>query len=345
MMDDATRYKWISFTVLIIMHTAAYLTFKAVQSDGHYTFSPASSVTFTEALKLVLALTLHQLTKSTPAGAKKTEPAPPLSRGLVWKSALLATMYTANNIMTFYALEWADPGTLILFKSLAPFLCALLLRFTGQSINTLQWSCIFIHCLALVTVQYDACKKSLALEPRVYALLLSSVCVTAMSSVWNQLVLKSYETPIHVQNAILYSFGIITSASVYFILPQKRGFLEGYNKGAFALIMVQASYGITVSFAYKFADVLIKNMSNAVVVGALCIVSAVWFNVPTSVDAVLATLIILTTTYIYMTIATNPKFKAFYNDSHDRKGNYELVRQNDTDDRENERACALEVIT
>ena len=40
MMDVATRYKWISFTVLIIMHTAAYLTFKAARRGGHYTISP-----------------------------------------------------------------------------------------------------------------------------------------------------------------------------------------------------------------------------------------------------------------------------------------------------------------
>ena len=40
----------------------------------------------------------------------------------------------------------------------APYLCALLLRFTGQSLHSLQWVCVIIQCCAIAIVQYDACK-------------------------------------------------------------------------------------------------------------------------------------------------------------------------------------------
>lgn len=45
-------------------------------------------------------------------------------------------------------------------KSIAPYLCALLLRFTGQYLHQLQWVCVIIQCCAIAIIQYDNCKGS-----------------------------------------------------------------------------------------------------------------------------------------------------------------------------------------
>lgn len=293
---------WISFGVLVVMHASVYMSFKAAQRDGKYTFSPASSVVLSEGIKCILSLVMFRAHRGHLRVSHED-----VGGGLLLKSALLAMMYTANNIMTFYAMSWSDPATLILFKSMAPGLCALLLRCTGQRISSLQWACILMQCLALVIVQYDVCAQHLYFPPHVYLLLMSSVLVTAASSVWNQLVLKSYDVDINVQNALLYVFGVVTSLVAFAVLPNDKGFFEGYTWGACGLLVLQSLYGITVSFAYKYADVLIKNISNAVVVGILTVVSATLYHAPSNVHAIMAIGVILISTFVYMTMAVPGK--------------------------------------
>ena len=60
--------------------------------------------------------------------------------------------------MAFYILRVADPGSLALAKSTAPYLVALMLRCSGQTINELQYIAIITTCLAIGVVQYDVCK-------------------------------------------------------------------------------------------------------------------------------------------------------------------------------------------
>ena len=51
---------------------------------------------------------------------------------------------------------------------IAPYLCALLLRFTGQQLHALQWVCVVIQCCAIAIVQYDACKGTGVLPLKAY---------------------------------------------------------------------------------------------------------------------------------------------------------------------------------
>ena len=290
-----------AFCVLVATMTVAMLLFKLCQVGGAYTFSPASSVALTELCKLSLALSLHAL-----SGARSAEQ---WSEGVDVRVLLhyvgLSAAYTFNNQMAFYILGVADPGSLALAKSMAPYLVALMLRCTGQRINELQYVAIITTCLAIGIVQYDVCRGSGVLPLRVYAMMAVATLVTATTSVWNQKVVQGFAVPINLQNALLYAFGSLFAVLSYALLPeaQPKGFLEGYTPLAALLVLFQAFHGLAVTLVYKYADAIIKNFANATVMALLVCISAAFFGLNVNAHSWLGIGIILTATHLYMNIA------------------------------------------
>ncbi|EOD05773.1 hypothetical protein EMIHUDRAFT_453608 [Emiliania huxleyi CCMP1516] len=294
-----------SFLTLVVIQSVAMLLFKVCQVNGQYTFSPASSVALTELCKLGMAATLHQRERAS-SGRPYFEA---LSPKIVLHYLGLALLYTLNNTLSFWVLAVADPGTMSLGKSVAPYLCALLLRLSGQAMSGLQWVCIVIQCCAIAIVQYDVCKGGGVLPAKAYYLLALAVSITAVTSVWNQLIIKGFSVPVNLQNMILYTFGSLIAVVLYVQScfdkkhPETKGFLEGYTPLAIALVIFQAFHGIAVAFVYKYADAIVKNFANSSVMAILVVVSATFFQLSTNVHSWLGVVIVLTTTYCYMNIA------------------------------------------
>lgn len=119
-MEDPTHYaqQLASFVTLVVIQASAMLLFKLCQVDGKYTFSPASSVALTEVCKLALALGMHGRDVRT-SGKPFFENA---NVRIVLHYFALSLLYTINNQLSFSVLEVADPGTMSLGKSLAPYL-------------------------------------------------------------------------------------------------------------------------------------------------------------------------------------------------------------------------------
>jgi UDP-sugar transporter A1/2/3 len=200
-----------AFSILVIVQSFAILLFKLCQVGGKYTFNPASSVALTEVCKLGLAGTLHY--RYTVSERK------PFFEHVNLKIVLhyfgLSALYTVNNQLSFYCLEVADPGSMALGKSIAPYLCALLLRLAGQHLHALQWVCVVVQCCAIAIVQYDACKGTGYLPTKAYYMIGLATSITAVTSVWNQLIIKGFEVPVNLQNAIMYAFGSVIATVSY----------------------------------------------------------------------------------------------------------------------------------
>ena len=140
---DCTCNRWlfkiVLFCVLAFAHTVTFIVFKFVQINGHYPFSQTLAVVIVETVKLCISLVLHKHVSKTFKLQRVT-----CREFLSYVG--LACMYTSNNIFTFFLLNETDPGTLIAFKSMAPFICAIMLRIIGEHINTLQYGCIILQC-------------------------------------------------------------------------------------------------------------------------------------------------------------------------------------------------------
>ena len=292
-----------AFVVLVFMQTTAILLFKLCQEDGLYTFSPASSIVMSEVAKLVMSTTFHYRSVGR---AQFFEGLTPV---IVGNYAGLSLLYTTNNYITFRVHLVADPGTYTLGKSVTPYVVAVLLWATGQRLHELQWLCIVIQCCGIAVTQYDPCATSTILPFSTYALIAFSALITSTCGVWNQKVVKGFETPVNLQNAVLYAFGAVLAFNAYLAEPEpaagpKVGFFEGYSALSLALVCFQAFQGLAVAWVLKFADAIIKNFAGTATMAILVVASAVLFGLPTTPITWLGVVIVVTTTYTYMNVAT-----------------------------------------
>ena len=295
-----------AFFLLVFIQTTAILLFKLCQFEGVYTFSPTSSIAITEFTKLCMAAGL-QYRFAGGRGTTFSKFFNSLSPVIVANYAGLALLYTTNNYITFYVHLAADPGTYTLGKSVTPYLVAVLLRLSGDRLHSLQWLCIIIQCCGIAVTQYDPCGDTTTLSPSAYGLIGFSACITATCGVWNQKVVKGFETPVHLQNMVLYSFGFLLATTAY-LAPRtdgtpRLGFFEGYSALPAALIFFQAFQGLAVTWVLKYADAIIKNFASTAVMAILVVVSVFLFGLRTTPVTWLGVIIVLTTTYTYMTIA------------------------------------------
>ena len=78
-------------------------------------------------------------------------------------------------------------------------------------------------------------------------------------------IIKKFNAPLQQINMIMYAAGVLLATTVYATVPSyhEKAFFEGYSPMVWLLIWVQATYGLCVGYAYKYADVLIKNLSTS----------------------------------------------------------------------------------
>ena len=247
-----------------------------------------------------------------------THPDPPPSAQVLHYLGLSA-LYTVNNQLSFYILTRADPGSLALGKSVAPYLCALLLSLAGQRLSSLQWVCVIVQCCAIAIVQFDPCKNQGVLPVEAYGLIALATSITASTSVWNQMAIKGFDVPVNLQNTIMYSFGSAIAFGCHFAQPSAGGagggrggrhqqpadpgFFEGYTPLAILLVVFQAFHGLAVALVYKYADAIVKNFANSSVMAILVVISALFLNLKTTVHSWLGVIIVVVMTHCYMNMA------------------------------------------
>ena len=296
------------FVVLTMMHAFALLVFKLNEIDGEYPFSAASILVVVEGLKLVLATLLHRgelIAIGAPAGPigfvasfRRTS-----TCSLVNATVTISAMYTVNNLLSFFCVRKMDPGTLSIAKSLVPYLTAVVLQFFGRPVNPLKWACIILQCSGVAATQYHGDSQSPTLYSfDMYMWLALSVVITTTSSVFNEQIIKNFEAPLQQINMIMYMAGVVLAAVVYAAVPayHAKGFFEGYSPKVWLLICVQATYGLCVGYAYKYADVLIKNLSTSATLVVLVASSAALYGAPLTFTSSIGSIVILTTSYIYL---------------------------------------------
>ena len=117
--------------------------------------------------------------------------------------------------------------------------------------------------------------------------------ITAITSVWNQLIIKGFEVPVNLQNAIMYTFGSVIACLSYahsaggggakLSAADHKTFFEGYTPLAIALVLFQAFHGLAVALVYKYADAIVKNFANSSVMAILIVISFYFFSLQTTV--------------------------------------------------------------
>ena len=243
-----------------------------------------------------------------------------LSPSLLFHVTCLASLYAINNHLAFVLFLYVDAASISLFKSWSTAFSALMLwQFFARPIHRLQWASIALQVVGLIIVQYDPCKQGTAHAVSSYMLLLVSVLITSLCSVWNEQVIKRYSASLHSQNAALYAVGTVLNLLVFLFAPpnypaigkdpvtgEAVSFFAGYTLVTLGVIGCNSVLGIVITAVYKYADAIIKTFASASATGVLLFVNTVLFAMSASIVMYMGTAVVFIASYIYLTAGALP---------------------------------------
>eukprot|EP00178_Gracilaria_changii_P014133 TRINITY_DN40119_c0_g1_i1.p2 TRINITY_DN40119_c0_g1~~TRINITY_DN40119_c0_g1_i1.p2 ORF type:complete len:392 (+),score=65.87 TRINITY_DN40119_c0_g1_i1:402-1577(+) len=304
------RIKVVACLSLVCVQLFASIVLKLANAGGKYTFSPQSSLAWSELIKLVLSLLYILYDERSVRGTTQCLREQSSWR-LGWHMFGLAALYCFNNALMFWLFARADPGSITLIKSGATVVSALMLYFVrGLRLSVCRWMVISVQMLALVVAQFDACEGRAHLASHVYAVLLLSLFNSSVANVWNEHVIKRFtKASLGVKNVYLYLMGALLNIAVFtnsrVTDKSTPAFFEGYNAMAVAVVCSNAFMGVAMNVVYKYADAVVKNIATSTTTVLLVIISAVFFGGRDNMMVFLGGGIVVMGTYLYFAIGVS----------------------------------------
>jgi len=292
------RTKLMAGAGLVCISTTMGVLYKASQAaTGGFQFSTTSAITIAEGIKFGLSTLFHIHDSSHHVeGVSHVRTAmqvasEQLSSGSILRIMFLAFLYAMNNQLNFCLYMYADPGTIFLFKAASTLIVATTQwLFVGKHFTYEQWRAMGLQACGMVVVQYNPCTQSGLYSATVYFGLAFSALITAVSSVRNEFLVKNFAIGLNVQNAVLYSCGVLLNLMAFCFLPNPNssqaaiGFFDGYgNPLAIAVVTANALIGLAITAVYKYADAVTKCFASDITAVLLCIISAWFFGVQSNV--------------------------------------------------------------
>ena len=313
--------KILAFLVLLFVQVLVSIVYKFSQTKGKYTYSPLSAIASAEFIKLCISLTFIWLSVSIDDSSSNNKIYNRFLACYAWfrkevQSIFiaytfgLALLYVINNQLAFVLYLYVDMASISMFKSFSSILSAILLwLFCERTLVREQWASIILQVVGLVIVQYDSCRDVPFLAIKDYITLIVSTLITAICSVWNERLIKTYSVNMHIQNAILYTFGLTLNLTLFFFFPDlfvknetRKQFFEGYSLMVIAIILCNSVLGIVITFVYKYADVIVKTFSTACATGVLLYINVAVFKIKANLTIFLGAIVIFISSYLFLLV-------------------------------------------
>ena len=313
--------KILAFLVLLLVQVLVSIVYKFSQTKGKYTYSPLSAIASAEFIKLCISLTFIWLSVSIDDSSSNNKIYNRFLACYAWfrkevQSIFiaytfgLALLYVINNQLAFVLYLYVDMASISMFKSFSSILSAILLwLFCERTLVREQWASIILQVVGLVIVQYDSCRDAPFLAIKDYITLIVSTLITAICSVWNERLIKTYSVNMHIQNAILYTFGLTLNLTLFFFFPDlfvknetRKQFFEGYSLMVIAIILCNSVLGIVITFVYKYADVIVKTFSTACATGVLLYINVAVFKIKANLTIFLGAIVIFISSYLFLLV-------------------------------------------
>jgi len=313
--------KILAFLVLLLVQVLVSIVYKFSQTKGKYTYSPLSAIASAEFIKLCISLTFIWLSVSIDDSSSNNKIYNRFLACYAWfrkevQSIFiaytfgLALLYVINNQLAFVLYLYVDMASISMFKSFSSILSAILLwLFCERTLVREQWASIILQVVGLIIVQYDSCRDAPFLAIKDYITLIVSTLITAICSVWNERLIKTYSVNMHIQNAILYTFGLTLNLTLFFFFPNlfvknetRKQFFEGYSLMVIAIILCNSVLGIVITFVYKYADVIVKTFSTACATGVLLYINVAVFKIKANLTIFLGAIVIFISSYLFLLV-------------------------------------------
>lgn len=293
-MESTIRTKILAGAGMVCISTTVGILYKASQAaSGGFKYSTTGAICMAEFVKLAMSASFHLFDKSHGQSLQVTKAISNAKEQLSFYAFrhiyFLAILYMINNQLSFYIYTMVDPGTVFLFKAASTMIVAAVqCTFAGKKFTWEQWKAMMLQACGMITVQYDPCKGAGVYSPFAYGCLCLSTAITAISAARNEFLVKNFQITLNVQNAVLYSGGVIFNLLAFLLLPNPNsknaniGFFEGYDLLAIGVVCSNALIGIVITAVYKYADAVVKCIASDITAVLLIILSSFFFGLHSS---------------------------------------------------------------
>ncbi|XP_030067407.1 putative UDP-sugar transporter protein SLC35A4 [Microcaecilia unicolor] len=269
--------------------------------DGTIPFSSSSVVLLIEMTKLVLSFVFMLIWDRELFRA-------PWSWRLAAPFALPALLYGANNNLVVLIQHFMDPSTYQVLSNLKISTTAVLYSiFLHQRLTPRKWFSLFLLTVAGMCYAYgglqDHQNPAANMQPYItlpgFGLVFIYCLISGLSAVCTELILKTQNVPLNVQNLFLYSFGIVMNLGAHLVISPRAGFFEGFSFWVLVIIASQALNGLIMSVVLKHSS----NITRLFIISSSLLVNGVLsfllFSLQLTGLFFLAVLLISVSVYLY----------------------------------------------
>ncbi|XP_029439511.1 probable UDP-sugar transporter protein SLC35A4 [Rhinatrema bivittatum] len=226
--------------------------------EGKVPFSSSAVVLLTEATKLLLSLAFLLTWDRDWLGV-------PVSWRLAAPFAFPALLYGANNNLVVHMQHFMDPSTYQLLSNLKIGSTAVLYSvFLHQRLSPRKWFALFLLTVAGMCHTYGGLRTPQNPPPPPHTqlhitlpglgMVLVYCLISGLSAVYTELLLKTQNLPLNLQNLFLYSFGILVNLVAHLANGPSGGFFEGFSGWVLVILVSQALNGLMMSVVMKHSS-------------------------------------------------------------------------------------------
>jgi UDP-galactose transporter len=271
MLVSAARQGWFVVAATLLMTSQPFITTLSKNDEGGYDYLAVSTTLVTECAKLCISATFYAL---LPASARSHRQ---LRRNDALLFAAPAFVYFINNNLIFVILTYVNSTTYQILSSLKTVFTGILFRLILKRVlSDVQIVAILLLAAGAAVSQFPIClqvcdeagelEDSIGAQTAIIgaAVALVACVLSAFGGVYSELLLKKDGAlhSIHLQNLLLYGWGVIFNSLALLVKDRERiasgGLLQGYSPIVLLLIANNACVGLAISAVLKFANNLVR---------------------------------------------------------------------------------------
>lgn len=283
--------RWLSLAAVTVQTSAAVLLIKWSKAEHReVAYLNSTVVFFTEVVKM-FASTLLVLRESETLFSGVGDLLGNFSNWDVLKAAIPSLVYTFQNNLTFYSLEYLTaPEMQVLYQMKVLTTAGLSVLILGTVLDASKWSACFLLVLGIAMVQWPRGENGLlsgdlVINPgkvKGFLAVLGGCTTKAFASVFIEKLLKQTQASVWMRNVQFGFFGAIISLCMSLIEDGPKiweaGLTQGYTSRVVVVIFVNANGGLLVAAMLKYAGATLGCFSTALSIILTCVISATVLN-------------------------------------------------------------------
>jgi UDP-sugar transporter A1/2/3 len=248
--------KWIALVALILQNSGVAIVMKSsfVYADPQNKFISSTAVLAAEVLKLLLSLMICFVADAKCSVSGFIELLRNECGGDFLKLSVPSILYTLQNSLQYVSMSFLSaPVFQVLYQMKIITTAVFSVLLLARRISVGQWMSVVALASGVALVQLSQQKNANDRASSIIGLVsVLCGCVTSgFAGVYLEMVLKSSKSSIWLRNIQLSVIGIVISACSCYLLDgpelHKRGFLAGYDKFVWGVIVLQAAGGLVSS--------------------------------------------------------------------------------------------------